>query len=253
MSELLQQLAGALTQSSVKVVDLAAPLSEDTPVIRLPADRGQPWPFKQEVISQYDEKGEEVYWNNIQMSEHTGTHFDAPCHWVSGKGGDDVVSVPVQRLVAPAVVIDVSHQVDDPDFLLERHHVEAWCEQHGSLPEGSWLLYRCGWDKYDTDADTFLNNGHTPGVSPECAKWLAEETPIVGIGVETVGTDAGQGAKQIPPFPVHWYFQGAGKYGLTQLKNLDQLPPTGAVLIVAPLPIVNGSGSPCRAYALITN
>ena len=247
----LLSLAEQLVSEKVEVVDLTAPLSSETPVIRLPAERGQPWPFERQVISRYDENGEEVYWNNIRMSEHTGTHFDAPIHWISGKDFTDVSQVPVQQLVAPAVVVDVSELVDEPDFLLERHHIEAWIEQYGPLPEGGWLLYRSGWDARGENADTFLNDGHTPGVSPECAKWLAEQTPIVGIGVETVGTDAGQAFTVEPQFPVHWYFQGACKYGLTQLKNLAKLPPVGAVLVVAPLPIVGGSGSPCRTFALI--
>jgi kynurenine formamidase len=80
---------------------------------------------------------------------------------------------------------------------------------------------------------------------------LAEQTPLVGIGVETVGTDAGQAATFDQPYPCHWYFQGANKYGLTQLRNLDQLPPQGAVLIAGPLPIVGGSGSPTRVMALV--
>ncbi|MBL4772858.1 MAG: cyclase family protein [Alcanivoracaceae bacterium] len=247
----LLELSENLLSGNIKVVDLTAPLSESTPVIKLPADRGQPWNFKKEVISCYDEKGEEVYWNNIQMSEHTGTHFDAPVHWLSGKSFDDVSQVPVQRLVAPAVVLDLSKETHDPDFLLERHHVEAWCEINGPLPDRGWLLYRTGWDAYDSDPEKFLNNGHTPGISPECAKWLATETPIVGFGVETVGTDAGQAGNFDPVYPAHWYFHGANKYGLTQLKNLKNLPPHGAIIIISPLPIVGGSGSPCRVYALV--
>ncbi|WP_192484889.1 cyclase family protein [Cysteiniphilum sp. 19X3-34] len=238
-------------QGKVEVFDLTAPLSTNTPVIRLPPDRGQPWPFKLEKISRYDEKGNEVYWNNIQMSEHTGTHFDAPVHWFSGKDSIDVSSVPCKHLIAPAVVVDMSEQVTDPNFLLERKHVEQWCEIHGTLPEGAWLLFRSGWDSHDLDADSFLNHGYTPGVSESCAKWLAEQTPIIGIGVETVGTDAGQAGKFEQPYPVHWYFHKAAKYGLTQLKNLAKLPATGVVIIVAPLPIVGGSGSPCRVLALI--
>ena len=85
----------------------------------------------------------------------------------------------------------------------------------------------------------------------ECARWLAQETPIVGIGVETVGTDAGGAAAFDPPFPVHNYFLGAGKYGLTQLANLAQLPPLGATIIVAPLKLVRGTGSPSRVFALL--
>jgi kynurenine formamidase len=247
----LLSLASKLLEQEIQVIDLTAPLSEATPVIRLPEGRGQAWPFRREVISKYDGDGEDAYWNNISMSEHTGTHFDAPVHWVSGQNFPDVSKVPVQNLIGPVAVIDVTKHIDGPDFLLERHHVEAWCDQYGPLPTNGWLLYRTGWDNRDRDAETFLNDSHTPGVSPECAKWLAQETPIAGFGTETVGTDAGQAFTFEPKFPVHWYMHGANKYGLTQLKNLRLLPPKGAIIVVSPLPIVGGSGSPCRVYALV--
>jgi kynurenine formamidase len=88
-------------------------------------------------------------------------------------------------------------------------------------------------------------------VSPECARWLGEESPLIGLGVETVGTDAGAAHSFDPPFPCHAALMGSGKYGLTQLQNLAQLPPTGALIVTAPLPIVSGSGSPSRVLALV--
>lgn len=248
----LEDLVAGLGSGTIEVVDLTAPLSETTPIIKLPDDHGQPWPFGRELISRYDHLGETVYWNNIRLSEHTGTHFDAPVHWLSGKDLDDVCRVPPRRLVGPAVVVDFSAVVAaDPDFLLQRQHVEAWQDEHGSLPAGGWLLYRTGWDSRAGDQSTFLNNGHTPGVAPDCARWLAEETALVGIGVETVGTDAGLAASFDQPFPCHWHFQGANKYGLTQLRNLKRLPTRGAVLVASPLPIVGGSGSPTRVLAFV--
>ena len=91
----------------------------------------------------------------------------------------------------------------------------------------------------------------TPGVSVECARWLARDTPITGFGVETVGTDAGAAHSFEPAFPCHSELMGANKWGLTSLRGLDRLPPTGALLIVCPLPIVGGSGSPARVLALV--
>jgi kynurenine formamidase len=249
----LDSLVAGLREGAIEVVDLTAPLSEDTPIIELPADRGQPWRFERELISRYDAAGPVVYWNNIRLSEHTGTHFDAPVHWLPGQDLHDVSQVPANRLVGSAAVLDFSAEAAaDPDFLLTRAHVEAWQDEHGQLPEHGWLLYRTGWDSRRGDQKKFLNDGHTPGVQPECARWLAEETSLVGIGVETVGTDAG-GAASFPdqPFPCHWYFQGANKYGLTQLQNLAKLPAQGAVLVAGPLPIVGGSGSPTRVLAFI--
>lgn len=252
MTGVLAELTRALAGGSVRVVDLTAPLSERTPLIELPPDRGQAWPFRRTPISHYDAVGPEAYWNNFSCSEHTGTHFDAPVHWISGKGLDDVASVPAHRLMGPAAVLDFSPEAAaDPGFLLQRHHVEAWEADHGALPEDGWLLYRTGWDRRVDDPASFLNDGRSPGVAPGCARWLAEDTPIVGIGVETVGTDAGQAASFDRPFPCHWYFCQAGKYGLTQLQRLAELPPQGALVIAGPLPIVEGSGSPARVLALV--
>jgi len=250
---ILQQLISALRSGRVEVLDLTAPLSETTPIIQLPAERGQPWPYERAVISRYDAAGPLVYWNNIRLSEHTGTHFDAPVHWLSGRKLDDVSEVPVQRLVAPAAVLDFSAEAEaDHDFLLRREHIEDWVAEYGDLPDGGWLFYRTGWNSRAHDPAKFLNEGHTPGLDPECARWLAEEHALVGIGVETVGTDAGMAA-HFPDrtYPCHWYFQGSDKYGLTQLRNLAQLPPQGAVVMAGPLPIVGGSGSPTRVLALV--
>jgi kynurenine formamidase len=190
------------------------------------------------------------------MGEHAGTHFDAPVHWITGRDGLDVSQIPVNHLVAPAIVVDKSvESSENPDFLLEVHHLEEWQSRHGPLPAGGWLLYRTGWDSRAGNQDSFLNadetGPHTPGISVECARWLADSAPIIGIGVETVGTDAGAAHSFDPPFPCHSFLLGAGKYGLTQLANLALLPPTGAVLLVAPLPITGGSGSPARVLALV--
>jgi kynurenine formamidase len=252
----LPDLAAALASGTVEVIDLTAQLSSSTPTLKLPPQFGQTATFEFEQISNYDDRGPAWYWNNFRTGEHTGTHFDAPCHWITGKGGEDVASVPPQRLVGPAAVLDFSAQAtENPDFLLEVAHIRAWEREHGPLPEGGWLLYRTGWDARSHLQDAFLNadeNGpHTPGVSIDCARWLADESPVVGLGVETVGTDAGAAAGFDPSFPCHTYMHGAGKYGLTQLQNLALLPPTGVILIASPLKILGGSGSPARVVALV--
>ena len=95
------------------------------------------------------------------------------------------------------------------------------------------------------------DGAHTPGFHPECVPFLARERDILGVGVETVGTDAGQAATFNPMFPCHTIMHGSNKFGLASLTNLDQLPPTGAVVIAPPLKIVNGSGSPLRVLALV--
>ena len=249
---LLSDLVDAITSGVIEIVDLTAPLSAETPILALPEPLGQTWRFSLSEISRYDEKGPAWYWNNFSTGEHTGTHLDAPIHWVSGKDGADVSQLPPRRLIAPAAVLDFAAQAaGDPDFLLEVEHIRAWEDVHGKLPPGGWLLYRTGWDARSRDEAAFLNQGRTPGISAACAKWLAEETAILGVGVETVGTDAGAAHSFSPAFPCHSFLLGRDKYGLTQLQNLAALPARGAVLMVGPLPIVRGSGSPCRALALV--
>ncbi len=250
------QLLADLAEGRVEIVDLTAPLSEGTPVIQLPPPFANTRGFALEEVSRYDARGPAWYWNNIATGEHVGTHFDAPVHWITGRDGLDVAQVPPRQLIAAAAVIDKSADcAEDPDFLLEVSHIEAWQREHGPLPTEGWLLYRTGWDSRAHDQAAFLNAGaagpRTPGVSVACARWLAEQAPIRGFGVETVGTDAGAAHSFDPPFPCHAALLGAGKYGLTQLANVARLPATGAVLVVAPLPIVRGSGSPARVLALV--
>jgi kynurenine formamidase len=253
---LLADLLDAVSTGRVEVVDLTAPLSSQTPVLVLPEPFGQTDRFELREISHYDDRGPAWYWNNITTGEHTGTHLDAPIHWVTGQQSEDVSQIPPARLVAPAVVLDVSDRVAaDPDLLLEIDDIRAWESVNGQLPDGGWLLLRTGWDVRSHDQTEFLNANetgpHTPGVSVECARWLADEAPIIGVGVETVGTDAGAAHSFDPAFPCHTFLLGAGKYGLTQLQNLSLLPATGAVVVAAPLPIVGGSGSPTRVMALV--
>ncbi|GAC50375.1 cyclase family protein [Gordonia aichiensis] len=252
----LSDLLASVAAKRIEILDLTAPLQSSTPILHLPEPFANTIPFSLERISAYDDAGPNWYWNNIHTGEHVGTHLDAPNHWLTGKDKGDITSAPLNRLVAPAAVIDVSDRAAaDPDYLLERVDVETWQAENGPLPKNGWLLLRTGWDERSADATRFLNvddtGSHTPGVSPECARWLAEETPLFGFGVETVGTDAGAAGEFDPAFPCHHFFLGAGKFGLTQLRNLVRLPATGAVLVVCALPIVGGSGSPARVLALV--
>jgi kynurenine formamidase len=252
----LDQLVSAIRSSAIEVIDLTARLESATPVIQLPEPFANTVSFSLREVSRYDARGPAWYWNDITTGEHTGTHFDAPVHWITGRDREDVSQVPVTSLIAPAAVLDFSEQAAaDPDFLLEPAHIKQWESRHGLLPAGGWLLYRTGWDARSDSQQAFLNANetgpHTPGVSVDCARWLAEEAPVIGIGVETVGTDAGAAHSFDPPFPCHSALLGAGKFGLTQLQNLAALPPTGAVVIAGPLPIIGGSGSPARVLALV--
>ena len=255
---LLARLAEALVRGSIRVIDLTQPLDVSTPVIQLPAEFGQSKPFRLDEISRYDSRGPGWYWNNFSCGEHTGTHFDAPVHWVTGKDypKNATDSIPPKQFIAPACVIDVSQKVaDDPDFLLTRAHVETWELEYGRIEAGSWVLMRTDWSR--RSPEDFLNirqdGAHVPGPHPELISFLAKERNVVGFGTEAVGTDAGQAFRFDPPFPCHNGMHGSNKFGLASLTNLEELPPKGAILIAAPLKIVNGSGSPCRVFALVGN
>lgn len=254
---LLGHVLTALATGAIRVVDLSQPLENDTPVIQLPPDFKPSWPFKLEEISHYDSRGPAWYWNNFSCGEHTGTHFDAPIHWVTGKDypKNATDSIPVEKFLAPACVIDVSKEVAaNSDFLLTPQHVEAWEKKHGRIEAGSWVLMRTDWSKRRTAA-AFLNmkedGAHVPGPHKDLVPFLAKERDVIGWGSEGVGTDAGQAFRFEPPFPCHSIMHGSNKFGLASLTNLDQLPPKGAVLITPPLKIVKGSGSPCRVLALV--
>jgi kynurenine formamidase len=246
----------SLAAGAVEIHDLTAPLSVETPTLVLPEPFSNLIDFSIEQVSAYNEPGPFWKHHNIHTGEHIGTHIDAPIHWVTGKDGKDVSQLDPARLIGPAVVLDFSAEAEaDPDFLIDVEHLVAWQEEHGAFPANSWLLFRTGWDQYGHDKQAFLNvddNGsHTPGFTAECAKWIAGELEISGVGVETVGIDAGNAGALTPPFPMHHFLLGADKYGITSLKNLAKLPTFGAMVVVAPLPIVGGTGAPARVLALV--
>lgn len=252
----LTGLSQALADGSIEITDLTTPLSGGTPILNLPAPFANTVGLSLSPVSNFDGAGPAWAWNDITVGEHAGTHLDAPVHWLSGKNGKSVDRIEPSRLIGPLVVIDKTSEVDNnPDFLLEPEHFEEWQRDNGSFPNNCWLLFRTGWSRRGSNAEEFLNadegGPHTPGISAQAAKWLAANSAISGFGVETVGIDAGQAANFDPMFPAHEFLLGADKYGLTSLRNLESLPLVGATIVVAPLPIVGGTGSPTRAYALV--
>lgn len=253
--DLLATLLSSIRTGGLRVIDLTQTLSEATPALVLPPEFGQCAPFTRREVSRYDERGIAWYWNEFTMNEHTGTHFDAPVHWVTGRDmpNGSVDSIPVEQLIAPAIVLDCAAEAaDNPDFLLKRAHVESWEARHGRIPARSWVLFRTDWSKRPVEAyvNRKVDGAHTPGPDVEVMRFLIEQRDILGFGVETIGTDAGQAHLLDPPYPAHHFLHGAGRYGLQCLTNLDQLPPVGAVVIAPPLKMEGGSGSPLRVLAL---
>ena len=128
-ADTLVHLVTELAAGKIRLVDLTQTLSPDFPPIVLPPEMGQSWPFRMEEVSRYDARGPGWYWNNVSFGEHTGTHFDAPIHWISGKDlpNNTTDTIAAKNFIAPACVIDVSREVAaNADFLLTPQHVEAW-------------------------------------------------------------------------------------------------------------------------------
>jgi len=255
----LAQFAQEIATGTLRVIDLSHTLSPDFPALQLPPEFGQVWAFKSERISRYDEAGPAWYWNNFSCGEHTGTHFDAPAHWVTGKDfpNNTVDTIEARRFIGPAVVVDASAEVaTNDDWLLTVDFLKAWEDRHGRIPAGAWLLFRTDWSKRISNPASFVNmredGAHTPGPTAEAVQWLIKERDVRGFGVETINTDAGQSYGWPIAHPCHTFMHGADKFGLQCLRNLDQLPPTGAVIVAAPLKIQAGSGSPLRVLALVS-
>src|SRR3954466_9601979 len=181
----LEQLVSELNAGTIKVVDLTQPLGPDTPVIGLPAQFGASPGVSMDVISRYDDKGPAWYWNTISMGEHTGTHFDAPVHWISGRDLPDNTTdtIPVERFVGPACVIDVTFDiVANDDYLLDVPTLERWELRNGRIPRGAWVLLRTGWSR--REGDGFMNvredGPHTPGFDKATSLLLATDRDVLG-------------------------------------------------------------------------
>ena len=223
------------------VVDLTLPLGPNTVM----------WPGTSapsaEVVETVKHDGN--YARLVQFFEHSGTHVDAPNHFV--EGGQAVTDLPLQTLISPAVVIDASSDIaGNGDAVLELATVKAWEEKHGLIPAGCVVLLRTGWeDLYDQPQryGAGPDGLHFPGFGVEAASYLVE-CGVVGIGIDTLGIDAGADLD----FPVHrdvtlpkqvWHIEN--------LTNLKSLPATGALVFIGVLPLVDGSGSPARILALV--
>ncbi|MDR7126739.1 cyclase family protein [Pseudotabrizicola sp. 4114] len=244
-----------MTQGTLRIVDLTHTLSPDFPTLVLPPEFAQATPVKIEQLSRYDAAGPAWYWNKLTFSEHTGTHFDAPAHWVTGRDLplNTVDTMPLENMIRPACVIDCSSAcAADADYLLTVDVLKEWEDRHGKIPAGWWVLMRTDWYKKSSVdyANLKADGAHTPGPTQEAIQWLIEERDIIGFGTETIGTDAGQAGNFALPFPAHSLLHGAGKYGLQCLTNLDKLPARGAIIVSAPLKVLDGSGSPLRVLAL---
>lgn len=189
---------------------------------------------------------------SVATPEHGGTHLDAPIHFGEGKQASD--AIPLSRLIAPAVVIDVSGRAD-ADFQLSATDVTAWENDYGPVPRGAIVLLRTGWSRNWPDKKAYLGDD-TPGdasklrfpsFGADAARLLVEERGVAVLGADVASIDHGASTD----FMVHRIAAAADVPGLENLTNLDRLPPTGALVIALPMKIEGGSGGPLRAVAIV--
>lgn len=243
-------LPEAFDPARVRMVDLSHAYDENT--VYWPTS---PTRFELDTLSWGDTPGGWFYSAfTIATPEHGGTHLDAPIHFARGAHTAD--QVPLERLVAPAVVIDASEAAAaDPDYLLTADDIAAFEAEHGHIPRNTIVLMRTGWDERWPDPLRYLgddtpgdaSNLHFPGFGEEAARVLVEERGVAALGVDVASIDYGQSAD----FPVHRLAMARNVPGLENLANLDELPATGAVVIALPMKIRGGSGGPLRAIALV--
>lgn len=190
----------------------------------------------------------------LSTPEHGGTHLDAPAHFADGRRS--VEQIPIEQLVAPAVVIDVSAQASaDRDYRLTADDVHAFEREHGRIPEGAIVLLRTGWSRHWPSAKAYLGDDTKgdasklsfPSYGEEAARLLVEERGVGVLGVDTASIDYGRSTD----FMVHRIAAARDVPGLENLTNLDQVPATGATVVALPMKIEGGSGGPLRAVALV--
>ena len=192
--------------------------------------------------------------NSLSTPEHGGTHLDAPRHF--SETGRTTEQVPLEQLVTPAVVIDVSKEAAaNRDYRLTREAVLAFEKTNGPIARGSAVLLRTGWSRHWPNAKAYLGDD-TPGDASklsfpsygvEAARLLVEERSVAAIGIDTASIDYGRSTD----FRVHRVAAARNVLGFENLTNLDLLPVHGALLIALPMKIEGGSGGPLRAIALV--
>ena len=240
-------LLDGIQTGKTRVVDLTHALNPQNPYWPGPGYE----PFKYEIFATLEKDG--VLSGRFRLAEHTGTHLDAPNHFVAGQISVDKLTP--RQLFVPGIVIDVRQRVSqNPDYLLSPEDVSAWEQMHGRIPENAVVMMYTGWDEHWTNYEKYKNADskrilHFPGFSAEAAKVLVDERNVAGIGIDTLSVDYGMSKD----FAVHHLVHGKGKYHLENVANLGSIPPAGVWLVVAPIKIENGTGGPARIFALIAS
>ncbi len=193
---------------------------------------------------------------SISTAEHGGTHLDSPIHFHEGGLTSD--QLPLERLLAPAVVIDVSQQsAADADYLITVADIEAWETQHGRLADGVIVLFRTGFATRWPDAASYLGTAergekavaklHFPGLSAEAAQFLAEQRRIAALGIDTASIDRGQSTD----FIAHRNLFAKNIPAFENVGDMSSLPAIGSFVVALPMKITGGSGGPLRIVAFV--
>ena len=233
-----------------RMIDLSHAYASDT--LYWPTDTDG---FRLDTLAEGETPGGYFYAAKaFATAEHGGTHLDAPNHFA--EGGDDAAAIPLDRLILPGIVIDVSAAAAaDPDYLVTPENVVAWEDEHGRVLEGSAVLIRTGWATRWPDALAYLGddtpgetgNLHFPGIGEAAARLLVEERGAGLLGIDTASIDNGQSTD----FIAHQIGAAAGVPNLENVGDLSALPPTGFLLAALPMKIEGGTGAPGRIVALI--
>ena len=192
------------------------------------------------------------YYSRVfSTQEHYGTHLDAPAHFCAT--GWTVERIPAERLVRPLAAIDVSEQAtSDADYEVSLNDIRDWEAIHGAIPSGAVVCARTGWERHWNSSKQYRNEQpdgltHYPGFSLEAAKFLVKDRGAVGLGIDTMSVELGA----TTTYPVHLFTSSQNVYHLENLANLASVPATGAMVVVAPIKLENGSGGPARVLALM--
>jgi kynurenine formamidase len=229
-------------KSFSRVVDLTHTLSPEFPTF------GGGTNVEIEVVADYGSAGYNV--NRWHLVEHTGTHMDAPLHFI--KDGLPVDEIDPANLVVPLAVIDVrARAAGDPDYRLTPDDIAAWEAKHGRLPDNCCVAMHSGWSAF-AETDKFRNADpdgalHFPGFHAHTAALLIKERKVAGIAVDTLSLDFGRSKD----FAAHYAWLLSGRWGLECVANLDEVPARGATLVVGAPKIKGATGGPSRLLALV--
>jgi len=199
--------------------------------------------FQHKVVTDYkDCSGEtKFHTQSIEMFAGIGTHMDAPLHCFPG--ANDIASIPLQQLIVPCVVIDVSSKAD-ADYIVTSDDIQHFEKHYGKINQNSFIIIRTGWDKFWNNPEQYRNNLIFPTISAQAVELLLERD-LVGLGIDTLSPD-----NEANGFPVHRLVLGAGKYIIENIAHSHQVPPIGAYTLALPMKIQDGTESPTRLIAM---